>query len=51
MLTRAETIQRLKAAVALGRQPHYGYNDAELDHLYDALAAVEDLIKDLEKGD
>lgn len=42
-----EIVRRLQEAVRTARQPHYGYTDTELDHLYEAVAAVEDLIEAL----
>lgn len=42
-----EIIRRLQEVVKTAKQPHYGYTDTELDHLYEAVAAVEDLIEEL----
>jgi hypothetical protein len=39
---------RLRQAVAAADQPHYGYNDTELDHLHDGIAIVRGLIEELE---
>lgn len=43
-MTTEQIIAELERAVRTARQPHYGYNDTELDNLYDGIAVVEDLI-------
>jgi hypothetical protein len=42
---------RLKQAIAEAKQPHYGYNDIELDNLWDAIAMVEALVQEMEDPD
>jgi hypothetical protein len=42
---------RLKQVIAEAKQPHYGYNDTELDNLWGAIAMVEALVEELEGPD
>ena len=46
-----DLLTRLREAVATAKQPHYGYNDTEIDHLWEAIDLIEAIIKDLEKTD
>ena len=50
-MTNADILSRLRSAVATAETAHYGYNDIELDNLYDAIDAVREVITELEKTD
>lgn len=40
--------RELERAVRTAKQPHYGYNDTEIDHLWEAIDIVIDVIKSME---
>lgn len=39
---------RLRSALQTARQPHYGCNDTEIDHLWEAVHEIEGLLLKLE---
>ena len=46
-----DLLQKLRDAVTTAEQPHYGCNDTEIDHLWEAIDIVREVITELEKTD
>ena len=45
----ATLLQKLREAVTAAEQPHYGDTDTQIDHLWDAIDIVKEVITELEK--
>lgn len=47
-MDKARLLQKLREAVTAAKQPHYGHTDTEIDHLWEAIDTVREVITELE---
>lgn len=50
-MDKATLLQKLREAVTAAKQPHYGHTDTKIDHLWEAIDTVQEVITELEKTD